>query len=319
MSQDGRAIERFLEMMAAERGARPRTLEAYGRDLADASAALSKRPCGGLLGARAADLEAYLAGLAAQGLSAATGARRLSALKRLYAFLHEERWRGDDPAAGLSGPRRARPIPRAPSEEDMRRLIAAAYAQEGAKGARMACLVEVLYAAGLRVSELVCLPATAAAAAAESRVLALEGKGGKLRLAPLTKAALAAIAAYLPHRESFLPPGSGRAKASRFLFPARGKEGRLTREAFARALKDLAIHAGLDPDAISPHAVRHAFATHLLARGADLRAVQALLGHADLSTTQIYTQVLDARLQEVVRRAHPLAGPAPLVARGDGA
>jgi integrase/recombinase XerD len=181
---------------------------------------------------------------------------------------------------------------------------------EGPSGARLRCLLEILYASGLRVSELVALPANAMASAqgTGARALVIRGKGGRERLAPLTGAARAAIAAYAEHRASFLPEHSGRrAKAERWLFPSRGKEGRLTREAFALMLKALAADAGLPPSKVSPHVLRHAFATHLLARGADLRAVQKLLGHADLSTTQIYTHVVDERLKETVRQAHPLA------------
>jgi integrase/recombinase XerD len=311
MSRDARALEAFLEMMSAERGASPRTLEAYAGDLHDLGGHLSTRGRG-LVEARAEDLESYLASLAAAGLAASTAARRLSAMRRFYRFLHAERMRTDNPSSALEGPKRGRPLPKILSEAQVEALFAAAERVEGAQGARLRCLLEVLYAAGLRVSELTALPANALAAAQGegARALVIRGKGGRERLAPLTPAARAALAAYGEHRASFLPEDpTRRAKAERWLFPSRGKEGRLTREAFALMLKDLARAAGLAPSAVSPHVLRHAFATHLLARGADLRVVQKLLGHADLSTTQIYAHVLDERLQETVRQAHPLARP----------
>jgi integrase/recombinase XerD len=309
MSQDRRAVEAFLEMMSAERGASPRTLKAYRRDLEDVTAHV--RPRGrDLVSARIDDLESYLAALEAGGFASATAARRLSAIRRFYKFLHAERMRADNPSATLEGPRRGRPLPKVLSEAQVEALFTAAARVEGPQGARLRCLLEVLYAAGLRVSELVSLPANALASAqgASARALVIRGKGGKERLAPLTPPAKKAIAEYAACRETFLPEDPARrAKAERWLFPSRGKEGRLSREAFALMLKDLAAAAGLPQSAVSPHVIRHAFATHLLARGADLRAVQKLLGHADLSTTQIYAHVLDERLQETVRQAHPLA------------
>jgi integrase/recombinase XerD len=306
---DARAVEAFLEMMSAERGASPRTLEAYAGDLQDLAAYLRTRE-ETLTSAREEHLEGYLAALAAAGFAASTAARRLSAIRRFYRFLHAERLRRDNPSSALEGPRRGRPLPKILSEAQVDALFAAAARVEGAEGVRLRCLLEVLYAAGLRVSELVALPANALAAAqgAEARALVIRGKGGRERLAPLTPAARTALAAYAEHREGFLPENPAlRGKAERWLFPSRSKEGRLTREAFALMLKGLASAAGLAPAAVSPHVLRHAFATHLLARGADLRVVQKLLGHADLSTTQIYAHVLDERLQETVRQAHPLA------------
>jgi integrase/recombinase XerD len=309
MSRDGRALEAFLEMMSAERGASPRTLEAYARDLQDVAAHLRTR--GRALGeARTEDLESYLSALAAGGFAASTAARRLSAIRRFFGFLHAEGMRADNPATVLEGPKRARPLPKILTEAQVDALFGAAARVEGAQGARLRCLLEVLYAAGLRVSELVALPANALARAhdAQARALVIRGKGGRERIAPLTPSAKTALAAYAEHRESFLPENPARrAKAERWLFPSRGKEGRLTREAFALMLKALAADAGLPPSKVSPHVLRHAFATHLLARGADLRVVQKLLGHADLSTTQIYAHVVDERLQETVRRSHPLA------------
>jgi integrase/recombinase XerD len=311
MSPDARALEAFLEMMSAERGASPRTLEAYARDLADVGVHVRARGRA-LAEALTEDLETYLAALAAGGFAPATAARRLSAIRRFFRFLHAERMRPDNPAGALEGPKRGRPLPKILSEAQVDALFAAAARLEGAQGARLRCLLEILYAAGLRVSELVSLPANtlAAARAGGARALVIRGKGGRERLAPLTPSAKAALAAYAEHRASFLPEDPARrGKAERWLFPSRGKDGRLSREAFALMLKNLARVAGLPPSAVSPHVLRHAFATHLLARGADLRVVQKLLGHADLSTTQIYTHVLDERLQETVRQSHPLARP----------
>jgi integrase/recombinase XerD len=306
---DKRAVEAFLEMMSAERGASPRTLEAYARDLADVGAHVRTKDRE-LAKATTEDLESYFGALEASGFKASTAARRLSAVRRFYKFLHAERMRADDPSSTLSGPKRGRPLPKILSEAQVDSLFAAAARVEGAQGVRLRCLLEVLYAAGLRVSELVALPANALASAqgANARALVIRGKGGRERLAPLTPAAKRALSEYAAVRAEFLPEDPGlRGKAERWLFPSRAKEGRLSREAFALMLKALAADAGLPPSKVSPHVIRHAFATHLLARGADLRAVQKLLGHADLSTTQIYAHVLDERLQETVRQAHPLA------------
>jgi integrase/recombinase XerD len=274
-----RDIALFLDMMAAERGAAFNTLEAYRRDLDDIAGRLAARGTA-LAEASTADLEAMLAGLASDGLSASTAARRLSAMKRFYRFLLSDGRRADDPAAALKGPK---------------------------KGVRTRALMEILYAGGLRVSELVSLPLNAFVRA--ERCIHVTGKGGRERLVPLTPNALEAVDAYRTVRETHLPPDAGRAKrAQRFLFPSRtAKSGHMTRERFAQILGDLAVAAGLDPAKISPHVLRHAFATHLLAHGADLRSVQMLLGHADVSTTQIYTHVLDERLKTLVQTAHPLA------------
>lgn len=307
---DRHAREAFLEMMSAERGASRHTLDAYARDLRDAQAALAERGCG-LLEARTEDLEGYLAALV-DTVAPATAARRLSALKQFYEFVQDDGRRADDPAARLAGPRRARPLPRTLSEAAVDALFAAARADDAStpQALRQRCLLEVLYAGGLRVSELVSLPASAAMAALRGeRTLVIVGKGGRERLIPLTPAALAAIVAYAPVRERFAPSdaaSAARARALRYLFPARARTGHLTREAFARDLKALAARAGLDPATVSPHTLRHAFATHLLQRGADLRTLQTLLGHADLSTTQIYAHVLDTRLRAVLQEAHPL-------------
>lgn len=309
MKKSARAVEAFLEMMSVERGASPRTLEAYRRDLEDVAAHLATRRRE-LVEARPEDLEHYLAALEASGFAATTAARRLSAMRRFFRFLHAERMRNDDPSSALEGPKRGRPLPKILTEPQVDALFEAAAREEGPAGARLRCLLEILYAAGLRVSELVSLPANTLANAQGSggRALVIRGKGGKERLAPLTPSAREALAEYAEHRDGFLPDDpSRRGKAERFLFPSRAAQGHLTRERFALMLKDLAAKAGLKPAMVSPHVLRHAFATHLLARGADLRAVQKLLGHADLSTTQIYAHVLDERLRETMNAAHPLA------------
>lgn len=303
----GRTIALFLDMMAAERGAARNTLDAYRRDLDDAAARLSARGAA-LETASTPDLEALLAGIAADGLAPATGARRLSALKRYYRFLLKEGLRAEDPASGLSGPKLPRPLPKVLSEADVEALFDAADALPGANGVRARALLELLYAGGLRVTELVGLPLAAFARA--ERCVIIKGKGGRERLVPLTDAALEAVAAYKLVRAEHLPGKAAptRARAERHLFPSQtGAAGHLTRERFAQVLKEIALAAGLDPERVSPHVLRHAFATHLLAHGADLRSVQLLLGHADVSTTQIYTHVLEERLTRLMHDAHPLA------------
>lgn len=300
-------IALFLDMMAAERGAARNTLAAYRHDLEDASARLNARGVD-LAGAGTGDLEDLLAQWAGDGLAASTSARRLSALKRFYRFLLKEGRRADDPAGGLSGPKKPRALPKVLSEADVEALFDAAEALDGASGLRARALLELLYAGGLRVSELVGLP-LGAVSRSESCVL-VRGKGGKERLVPLTEPALEAVAAYRAVRDGHLPGKAAptRRKAEGFLFPSTSAEaGHITRERFAQILKELALAAGLDPARVSPHVLRHAFATHLLANGADLRSVQTLLGHADVSTTEIYTHVLEARLTALVRDAHPLS------------
>lgn len=301
-----REIALFLDMMAAERGAAANTLDAYRRDLEDVATRLA---AGGhsLADAATPDLEGVLAGFARDGLAASTAARRLSAIKRFYKFLLSDGRRSDNPAAPLKAPKRGRALPKVLSEADVDALFDAAFAMEGEAGLRMQALMEILYAGGLRVTELVSLPLTAFARA--ERCIHVTGKGGRERLVPLTPGALEAVEAYKAVRSAHLPEDPDRArKADRFLFPSRrAKSGHLTRERFAQLLGELALAAGLDPARISPHVLRHAFATHLLARGADLRSVQILLGHADVSTTQIYTHVLEERLRALVQDAHPLA------------
>jgi integrase/recombinase XerD len=300
----------FLEMMAAERAAAANTLKAYATDLADAQGFLSRRGTD-LAAASAEEIEAYFAELGARGLAPATAARRRAAVRQFYRFVLGERWRADDPSRRVDAPRRGRPLPKVLSRDEIERLIAAAGAKEagakdggggGAAGLRLACLIELIYASGLRVSEATSL--ALAAVAGDPAYLMVRGKGGKERLAPLNGPARAAIKAYLDARRRFVPKG---VKASPWLFPSRSRAGRLTPRRFAQLLEEAAIAAGVDPAKVSPHVLRHAFATHLLEGGADLRVVQTLLGHADIATTQIYTHVAEHRLREVVETKHPLA------------
>jgi integrase/recombinase XerD len=302
----GPEIDLFLDMMAAERGAARNTLDAYARDLTDVSARLAAHGIR-LAQAETPDLEAVLAGIESDGLSAATAARRLSAMKRFYRFLLSEGRRHDDPCTPLRGPKQGRSLPKILSEADVDAMFGAVADLPGASGLRTRALLEILYAGGLRVTELVSLPLSAFIQ--RERCIFVTGKGGRERLVPLTASALAAMAAYRDVRAAHLPPvKSGQHKAQRYLFPSRtAKSGHLTRERFAQILQEVALAAGLDPGRVSPHVLRHAFATHLLARGADLRSVQLLLGHADVSTTQIYTHVLDERLKSLVENSHPLA------------
>jgi len=300
VGQGGAWAEAFLEMMSVERAAAKNTLTAYARDLADATAFLAGRGRD-LADASAEDVEAYFAAVGARGLSPATAARRRAAVRQFYRFALGEGWRTDDPSRRVEAPRRGRSLPKVLSRAEVDRLIAAAGAKDGAQGLRLACMVELAYASGLRISELTGL--TLAALARDPAYLIVRGKGGKERLAPLNEAARAAVKAYLAVRPGFLPKGQ---KANPWLFPSRGKEGRLTPRRFAQLLDQAAADAGIDPARVSPHVLRHAFATHLLEGGADLRVVQTLLGHADIGTTQIYTHVAGDRLAEVVATKHPL-------------
>ncbi|MBV9990475.1 MAG: tyrosine recombinase [Alphaproteobacteria bacterium] len=281
---NGTLIEAFLDMMSAERGASINTIAAYRRDLLDFAA---KRE---LKQATRDDVKKYLASLAS--LAGSSQARKLSALRQFYGFLFAEAVRKDDPTSSIDAPRRARPLPKVLSRDDVDALIAAA---AEADDPRLVCIVEMLYAAGLRVSELVGLPL--ASAKTKTGFLIVKGKGGKERLAPLGPQARGAVDAWLAVR-----PDEGR-----FLFPSRSAEGHLTRRRAHQMLKALALKAGIDPDKLSPHVLRHAFATHLVEGGADLRSVQTMLGHADIATTQIYTHVASERLTSVMEAAHPLS------------
>jgi len=301
-------ISSFLDAQAAELGAARNTLLAYGRDLQDAGGWLAHRGSSFAQTDRA-ELETYLTHLDAQGLAPATRARRLSALKQLMRFAYEEGWRSDNPTLQIKGPSRRKSLPKTLSMDDVDRLLAAAETHGRAKADRLrnTCLMQVLYATGLRVTELVSLPA--AAVRGDPQLLLVRGKGGKERMVPLSPPARAAITHWLAHRDAVeeaarIEHGT---KPSAFLFPSRGKAGHLTRVRFFTLIKELAVAAGLSPEAVTPHTLRHAFATHLLQNGADLRAIQTLLGHADIATTEIYTHILDERLRSLVLEHHPLA------------
>lgn len=298
----GHAIESFLEMLVAERGIAANTLQAYRRDLEDFADFLNRRKRSPET-ASTADIRDYMAGLSRAGMAASTAARRLSALRQFHKFLHAEGYRTDNPCTVVDAPHRSRPLPKILSEAEVERLLDAASALPGPEGARMLALLELLYASGLRVSELVSLPL--AAVTRDTGILIVRGKGGKERMVPLTEAAIRSVAAYREERQAFLKEG----QKSPFLFPSRGESGHLTRHRFAQMLKELAAAAGIDPEKVSPHVLRHAFATHLLDHGADLRSVQQMLGHADISTTQIYTHVVEERLRRLVEEHHPLARP----------
>jgi integrase/recombinase XerD len=309
---DAKLTGLFLDMLAAEQGAGRNTLDAYRRDLADVSEFMAaKGQC--LASASTQALRDYLADLDSRGFKSSTVARRLSAMRHLFRFLLSERIRSDDPAAILSGPRRGRGLPKVLSIADVDRLLTRAKSLSEAPEAsslqrlramRLYCLLEVLYATGLRVSELVALPRSAARS--DARMIMVRGKGNKERLVPLNEASRRAMADYLAAMETQVRLGKG-ASGSKWLFPSFGESGHLTRQHFARELKELAASSGLAPRLVSPHVLRHAFASHLLHNGADLRIVQTLLGHTDISTTQIYTHVVEERLKALVRDLHPLA------------
>jgi len=295
-----REAEAFLEMLTAERGASKNTQSAYRSDLHDLLAFLGRRKQGPVT-ADAAALRAYLKSLDFLGMTPGTVARRLSVMRQFFRFLLAERLRDDDPASTLDAPRLGRPLPKVMSRVEVDALIAAAEAKGAVDGGRMATLLEILYGSGLRVSELVALPL--AAAERDPAMLIVRGKGSKDRQVPLSDPARAAIAKWLQVRAVAL----GEGESSRFLFPSRGRSGHLTRQRFAQLLKEAALAAGIDPARVSPHVLRHAFASHLLEAGADLRSVQLMLGHADIATTQIYTHVLPEKLRALVEDHHPLA------------
>jgi integrase/recombinase XerD len=312
-TSDAKLINLFLDMLAAEQGAGPNTLDAYRRDLTDFSEFLAR---GGqsFASSETQALRDYLGDLDTRGFKSSSVALRLSAMRHLFRFLLNERVRSDDPAAILSGPKRGRGLPKVLSIADVDRLLACAKALgEGPEASplqqlralRLYCLLEVLYATGLRVSELVALPRSAARR--DARMIVVRGKGNKERLVPLNEASRQAMADYLAAMEALKSEKKKGAANSKWLFPSSGESGHLTRQHFARDLKELAASAGLAPRLVSPHVLRHAFASHLLHNGADLRIVQTLLGHTDISTTQIYTHVVEERLKSLVRDLHPLA------------
>ena len=309
---DIRLTQLFLDMLAAEQGAGANTLDAYRRDLEDLSEFIG-RTQQTFIGVETHTLRDYLGDLDARGFKSSSVARRLSAMRHLFRFLLNERKRSGDPAAILSGPKRGRSLPKVLSIADVDRMLTQAkqLAQmpeqspaQAVRAARLHCLLEVLYATGLRVSELVSLPLSAARR--DARMIVVRGKGNKERLVPLNEASKQAMADYLAAMESINRQGK-KASASKWLFPSFGESGHLTRQHFARDLKELAAASGLPPRLVSPHVLRHAFASHLLHNGADLRIVQTLLGHTDISTTQIYTHVVEERLKSLVRDLHPLA------------
>jgi len=312
-TSDAGLINLFLDMLAAEQGAGDNTLDAYRRDLEDFSEFLARDGrC--FAGVETQALRDYLADLDARGFKSSSVARRLSAIRHLFRFLLHERIRSDDPAAILSGPKRGRGLPKVLSISDVDRLLVRAKALADAPEAsasqrlralRMYCLLEVLYATGLRVSELVALPLSASRR--DARMIVVRGKGNKERLVPLNEPSRQAMADYLAATEALKQEKKNGGPVSKWLFPSFGESGHLTRQHFARDLKELAATAGLAPRLVSPHVLRHAFASHLLHNGADLRIVQTLLGHTDISTTQIYTHVVEERLKSLVRDLHPLA------------
>jgi integrase/recombinase XerD len=311
-NSDPKLTSLFLDMLAAEQGAGDNTLDAYRRDLTDFSDFLG-RAGQNLVGAETQTLRDYLADLDTRGFKSSSVARRLSAMRHLFRFLLNERIRSDDPAAILSGPTRGRGLPKVLSIADVDRMLTRAKEltetdaspAQRLRALRLYCLLEVLYATGLRVSELVALPLSAARR--DARMIVVRGKGNKERLVPLNEASRQAMADYLAAIEVMKPEKKKNAPASKWLFPSFGESGHLTRQHFARDLKELASASGLAPRLVSPHVLRHAFASHLLHNGADLRIVQTLLGHTDISTTQIYTHVVEERLKSLVRDLHPLA------------
>ncbi|MGQ8633831.1 site-specific tyrosine recombinase XerD [Agrobacterium sp. DKPNP3] len=313
--RDGARLESFLEMMSAERGAATNTLASYERDLTDLREFLGGRGQS-LTEAQTPDLSAYLTHLSAQGFAATSQARRLSSMRQFYRFLYSEGLRSDDPTGIIDAPKKGLALPKTMSVADVNRLLGLAAQEAATEGPgqlariRMHLLLELLYATGMRVSELVSLPVKVLRQ--EGRFLMIRGKGNKDRMVLLSRAAIEAMEKYEAARKALLrengkAPKKADVADSPWLFPSSSKEGHLPRQVFARDLKEIAMRAGLTPSAVSPHVLRHAFASHLLQNGADLRAVQELLGHSDISTTQIYTHVLEERLQELVQTHHPLA------------
>lgn len=306
MTKAAQWISTFLEAQAAELGAANNTLLAYGRDLKDFDTYLSGK-AKNFSKANQNDVEDYLIYCDAQGLAKSTRARRLSSIKQLYRFAFEEGWREDNPAIQITGPGLDKRLPKTLDVAEVDRLLEAARTL-GRDKTRNTCLMELLYATGMRVTELVSLPVSAARG--DPRVLLILGKGGKERIVPLSPPARTALKEWLPMRDAADDLAKSKGKLpSKFLFPSRGVAGHLTRHRFYLLIKELAVAGGVTPAKVTPHTLRHAFATHLLAGGADLRSIQAMLGHADVATTEIYTHVLDERLSELVLEHHPLAKP----------
>jgi integrase/recombinase XerD len=298
--KDQRLIALFLDMMVVERAAARKTIANYAADLGRFAQSVAARG-ESLATAGADDIAAFMDEMESDGLSAATAAAKASAIRQFYLFLYADGLRDDNPAAAIERPRTRRPLPKILSEEEMRRLVEAALADGAPRALRLRAMTELAYAAGLRVSELVALPLSALDRGQET--VLVRGKGGRERLVPVGAPARQAVRDYIAVRDAFLKGGA----PSPHLFPSRGKSGRLTAARFAQELKALATAAGIAPERVSPHVLRHAFATHLLEGGADLRSVQAMLGHADIATTEIYTHVSPSRLKRLVFEHHPLA------------
>jgi integrase/recombinase XerD len=294
-------LDQFIEMLASERGSAQNTLESYRRDLLDCAAFLGPLSVS-LEKADTTTLRAYLTALHDRGMTSSSIARHLSALKQFFQFLITEGVRSEDPTSLLSRPKKAKPLPKILTEEEVTRLLETVSQDNSPEGQRLEALLEILYASGLRVSELISLTHDAILQAEQT--LIVRGKGEKERLVPLSSYALGALEKYLRVRHDFIAHPSG---VSKWLFPSYGKSGHLTRQRFGQLLKDLALQAGIDPEKVSPHVIRHAFATHLLNGGADLVSVQNMLGHADIATTQIYTHVMHQKLQDVIQQCHPLS------------
>jgi len=299
-----RQIPVFLDMMMVERGAAANTLESYERDLSAFAGFMVTRKRAPE-DADATHIRAYIKSLSESGLAASTVARQVSAIRQFFRFLFSDNIRTDDPTSTISSPRLGRTLPKYLSEDEVARLLDTARDHPGGEGLRLVALLEILYATGLRVTELVGMPL--GALSRDERFLLVRGKGGKERMVPLSEPAQDAVADYMAVREDYLPKKHTTNGAHLKMFPSHGKDGFLTRARFGQMLKELAMEAGIDHRRVSPHVLRHSFASHLLAHGADLRALQQMLGHSDISTTQIYTHVLDEGLKALVNEAHPLA------------
>ncbi len=305
-----RLIDAFLQMLMVERNASSNTVAAYGRDLNRFMAFAGSRQ----RQPEDADtslIKAYMKHLSSSGMAANSSARHLSSLRMFFLFLFSEGIRSDNPVAAVDSPAVGRSLPKYLSEDEVAMLLDRADTVPGPEGLRLVALLEILYSTGLRVTELVGLPLSAVSA--DNSMLIVRGKGGKERMVPMSPPAIEALEAYRSIREGFLPKGKATGPASSFLFPSRGKNGFLTRARFHQLIKELAVNAGIDPRKVSPHVLRHSFASHLLAHGADLRSLQQMLGHSDITTTQIYTYVLNERLKSLVSSAHPLAHENPLL------